>query len=100
VIGINFDIKLGGLHVERSVQRGIWVPTQHLLYNRGKLQKSLIIFFSFSGKLLLVLASTVVLGIGTHYRIYFSFQTFAYFEMGHPLRREKGSDSYWSLPFY
>jgi hypothetical protein len=22
---------LGGLHVKQSVQRGIWVPTQHLL---------------------------------------------------------------------
>jgi hypothetical protein len=27
----NFLLPLGGLHVKHAVQRGIWVPTQHLL---------------------------------------------------------------------
>jgi hypothetical protein len=28
--------------VRHAVQRGIWVPTQHLLYERGKQRKTLI----------------------------------------------------------
>jgi hypothetical protein len=28
--------------VKHAVQRGIWVPTQHLLWNRGKPRKTLI----------------------------------------------------------
>jgi hypothetical protein len=28
---------LGGLHAKHAVQRGIWVPTQHLLWDHGKL---------------------------------------------------------------
>jgi hypothetical protein len=27
---------LGGLHEKHAVQRGIWVPTQHLLWDQGK----------------------------------------------------------------
>jgi hypothetical protein len=30
-LGGNFDLILGGLHVKHAVQRGIWVPIQHLL---------------------------------------------------------------------
>jgi hypothetical protein len=26
----------GGLHEKHAVQRGIWVPTQHLLLDQGK----------------------------------------------------------------
>jgi hypothetical protein len=26
----------GGLHEKHAVQRGIWVPTQHLLWDQGK----------------------------------------------------------------
>jgi hypothetical protein len=33
---------LGGLHERHAVQRGIWVPTQHLLSDRGKPRKTLI----------------------------------------------------------
>jgi hypothetical protein len=32
----------GGLHEKHAVQRGIWVPTQHLLWDQGKLRKTLI----------------------------------------------------------
>jgi hypothetical protein len=27
----NFDVTYGGLHVKHSMQRGIWVQTEHLL---------------------------------------------------------------------
>jgi hypothetical protein len=33
---------LGGLHEKHEVQRGIWVPTQHLLWDQGKPRKILI----------------------------------------------------------
>jgi hypothetical protein len=36
---------LGGLHVKHAVQRGIWVPTQHLLWEQGKPRKTLIKLF-------------------------------------------------------
>jgi hypothetical protein len=29
-------LSLGGLYVKHAVQRGIWVPTQHLLWDQGK----------------------------------------------------------------
>jgi hypothetical protein len=29
-------LPLGGLHVKHAVQRGIWVPIQHLLWDQGK----------------------------------------------------------------
>jgi hypothetical protein len=32
----------GGLHVKHTEQRGIWVPTQHLLWDQGKPRKTLI----------------------------------------------------------
>jgi hypothetical protein len=32
---------LGGLHVNEAVQRGIWIPTQQLLYDRGNPWKTL-----------------------------------------------------------
>jgi hypothetical protein len=32
----------GGLHEKHAVQRGIWVPTQHLLWDQGKPRKTLI----------------------------------------------------------
>jgi hypothetical protein len=35
-------LSMGGLHVKQAVQRGIWTPTQHLLWNRGKPRKTLI----------------------------------------------------------
>jgi hypothetical protein len=35
-------LPLGGLHVKHTEQRGIWVPTQHLLWDQGKPQKTLI----------------------------------------------------------
>jgi hypothetical protein len=57
---------------------------------------------SRSVKLLLALASTMNLGSGpvwTHDHIFVLFKTFTCFEMGPPLRREEGSDYYWSLPF-
>jgi hypothetical protein len=50
-----------------------------------------------------VLASTVVLGIGPRrdaWPYFCPFEAFACFEMGPPLCREEGSDYYWSLPFY
>jgi hypothetical protein len=31
----------GGLHEKHAVQRGIWVPTQHLLLDQGKPRKTL-----------------------------------------------------------
>jgi hypothetical protein len=38
----NFLLALGGLHVKHAVQRGIWVPTQHLFWDLGKPRKNLI----------------------------------------------------------
>jgi hypothetical protein len=35
-------LPLGGLHGKHAVQRGIWVPTQHLIWNQGKPRKTLI----------------------------------------------------------
>jgi hypothetical protein len=35
-------LPLGGLHVKHVVQRGIWVPTQHLLWDQGDSQKTLL----------------------------------------------------------
>jgi hypothetical protein len=35
-------LPLGGLHEKHTVQRGIWVPTQHLLWGQGKPRKTLI----------------------------------------------------------
>jgi hypothetical protein len=32
----------GGLHEKYAVQRGIWVPTQHSLWEQGKPRKTLI----------------------------------------------------------
>jgi hypothetical protein len=29
-------LPLGGRHVKHAVQHGIWVPTQHLLWDQGK----------------------------------------------------------------
>jgi hypothetical protein len=29
-------LPLGGLHVKHTEQRGIWVPTQHLVWDQGK----------------------------------------------------------------
>jgi hypothetical protein len=31
-----------GLHEKHAVQRGIWVPSQHLLWDQGKPRKTLI----------------------------------------------------------
>jgi hypothetical protein len=39
-IRAKFWLPLGGLHVKHAVQRGIWVPTQHLLWDRGKPRKT------------------------------------------------------------
>jgi hypothetical protein len=33
-------LPLGGLHVKQAEQRGIWVPTQHLLWDQGKPRKT------------------------------------------------------------
>jgi hypothetical protein len=39
----NFEkLIFGGLHEKDAVQRGIWVPTQHLLWDQGKPRKTLI----------------------------------------------------------
>jgi hypothetical protein len=38
----NFLLPLGGLHEKHAVQRGIWVPTQHLLWDQRKPRKTLI----------------------------------------------------------
>jgi hypothetical protein len=35
-------LPFGGLHVKHAEQRGIWVPTQHLIWDQGKPQKTLI----------------------------------------------------------
>jgi hypothetical protein len=35
-------LPLEELHVKNAVQRGIWVPTQHLIWDKGKPWKSLI----------------------------------------------------------
>jgi hypothetical protein len=45
----NFLLPLGGLHVKHAVQRGIWVPTQHLLWDRGKPRKTLIELAGLTG---------------------------------------------------
>jgi hypothetical protein len=35
--GQNFEkLTFGGPHEKHAVQRGIWVPTQHLLWDQGK----------------------------------------------------------------
>jgi hypothetical protein len=41
-VRIHFLLPLGRLHVKHAVQREIWVPTQHLLRDQGKPQKTLI----------------------------------------------------------
>jgi hypothetical protein len=39
----NFEkLIFGGLHEKHAVQRGIWVPTQHLLWDQVKPRKTLI----------------------------------------------------------
>jgi hypothetical protein len=39
----NFEkLIFGGLHEKHAVQRGIWVTTQHLLWDQGKPRKTLI----------------------------------------------------------
>jgi hypothetical protein len=39
----NFEkLIFGGLHEKHAVQRGIWVPTQHLHWDQGKPRKTLI----------------------------------------------------------
>jgi hypothetical protein len=39
----NFEkLIFGGLHEKHAVQRGIWVPTQHLLWDQGKPRETLI----------------------------------------------------------
>jgi hypothetical protein len=39
----NFEkLIFGGLHEKHAVQRGIWVPTQHFLWDQGKPRKTLI----------------------------------------------------------
>jgi hypothetical protein len=39
----NFEkLIFGGLHEKHAVQRGTWVPTQHLLWDQGKPRKTLI----------------------------------------------------------
>jgi hypothetical protein len=35
-------LPLGGLHSKHAVQRGIWVPTQHFLWDQGTPLKTLI----------------------------------------------------------
>jgi hypothetical protein len=35
-------LSLGGLHGKHVMQLGIWVPTQHLLWDQGKPRKTLI----------------------------------------------------------
>jgi hypothetical protein len=35
-------LQLGGLYVKHAVQRGILVPTQHLLWDEGKPRRTLI----------------------------------------------------------
>jgi hypothetical protein len=43
IMAKNFEkLIIGGLHEKHAVQRGIWVPTQHLLWDQGKPRKTLI----------------------------------------------------------
>jgi hypothetical protein len=35
-------LPLGRLHGKHATQRGIWIPTQHLLWDQGKPQEALI----------------------------------------------------------
>jgi hypothetical protein len=52
-------------------------------------------------KLLLALASTVLLGFGSRRdHIFFLLKTCTCFEMGALLQRDEEHDCYWSLPFY
>jgi hypothetical protein len=53
-----------------------------------------------SSKLLPAFASIVVLGVRSHYHTFVLSKTFMCFEMVPPLRRNMGSDYYWSLPLY
>jgi hypothetical protein len=42
----NFEkLIFGGLHEKHAVQRGIWVPTQHSLWDQGKPWKPMIEFW-------------------------------------------------------
>jgi hypothetical protein len=42
-LGRKFEkLQFGGLHEKHALQRGIWVPTQHLLWDQGKPRKTLI----------------------------------------------------------
>jgi hypothetical protein len=40
----------GGLHEKHAVQRGIWEPTQHSLWDQGKPRKTLIEFADIVGE--------------------------------------------------
>jgi hypothetical protein len=42
-----FTLPLGGLHGKHAVQSGIWVPTQHLIWDQGKPRKTLIELVGF-----------------------------------------------------
>jgi hypothetical protein len=45
----NFEkLIFGGLHEKHPVQRGIWVPTQHSLWDQGKPRKTLIELYMLS----------------------------------------------------
>jgi hypothetical protein len=39
---LRWNFYYGGLHERYAVQREIWVPTQHFLYDRGKTRKTFI----------------------------------------------------------
>jgi hypothetical protein len=37
-----FMSPFGGMHMKHAVQRGIWIPTQHLLWYQGKPRRTLL----------------------------------------------------------
>jgi hypothetical protein len=84
-----------GSQSETNLDFFLWVLLVFFFIWSSFLSRSFLPLTVQCTKLLLVLASTVVLGIGPRRdpRLYFcSSQTFTYFEMGAPLRREEGSD--------
>jgi hypothetical protein len=57
VVGRSFEkLIFGGLHEKHAVQRGIWVPTQHLLWDQGKPRKT---FNELAGRWTLRMQGTI-----------------------------------------
>jgi hypothetical protein len=81
-------MSLGGVHVKHAVQRGIWVPSQHLLWDQGKPWSS----WPVAGPSGCKLTSSQQSGIK-----YASPNTSPYLCLIHPIRSSKLLYDRWSV---